>query len=54
MAREKDRFLHMRVSAEFLDRIEDWRASQRPIPSFAEAVRMLIDKALNEQKGKKR
>jgi hypothetical protein len=51
----KDKFLHMRVSGDFLDKIEDWRAGQRPIPSFAEAVRILIERQIeSERKGKKR
>lgn len=31
-------------------RIEDWRAKQRPIPSKAEAIRILVDKALDTEK----
>ncbi len=28
-------------------RVEDWRASQRPVPSWGEAVRILVDEALD-------
>lgn len=37
----------MRVPPDFKVRIDEWRAKQGyPIPSRAEAIRMLIDKAL--------
>ena len=29
-----------------LDRIEEWRGRQRPIPAEAEAIRMLVDEGL--------
>jgi hypothetical protein len=31
----------------WVSRVEDWRASQRPVPSWGEAVRMLVDEALD-------
>ena len=45
-----DRLLQMRVSEEFLELIDDWRGKQRPIPGRTEAIRRLIESAL--QRGK--
>lgn len=39
--------LDARVSASLADRIETWRSEQHPIPSKAEAVRVLIGRALD-------
>jgi hypothetical protein len=36
----------IRVSEELHEEIEKWRAARRPLPSKAEAVRMLIEVAL--------
>lgn len=30
----------------WVQRIEEWRAKQRPIPSKSEAIRVLVDRAL--------
>jgi hypothetical protein len=37
----KTRRLEIRCSEEFLAGIDDWRASQRPVPSLAAAIRKL-------------
>lgn len=37
-----------------LQRVEEWRASQRPIPNKSEAARMLIEIGLNEAELKRR
>ena len=34
--------------------VEDWRAKQRPIPSFSQAVNILLRKALKTEEGAKR
>ena len=44
--KEQDQILHMRVSADFWTRIDDWRVSLRPIPNRSEAVRYLVDLGL--------
>jgi len=43
----------MRVSPEFLRMIDDWRRLQTPIPSRAEAVHELCERALNGDQEKK-
>jgi len=40
---KNDRIFQMRVSAEFLTMLDDWRRAQSPIPSRAEAVRFLVE-----------
>ncbi|MEP0519947.1 MAG: hypothetical protein ABJO09_01245 [Hyphomicrobiales bacterium] len=42
----KDKTFQMRVSDDFLKKIDDWRRQQPEIPSRSEAIRMLVDKAL--------
>lgn len=39
----------MRVSPEFLRRVDDWRRKQTDIPSRSEAVRQLVEKALEQE-----
>lgn len=34
------------ASANLLERLEEWRARQRPIPNKSEAARLLIEQAL--------
>lgn len=46
MTREKNHPFQMRVSAEWLETIDNWREGQRPIPSRAEAIRRLVDFAM--------
>lgn len=33
--------------ATFVERIDEWRSARRPIPSRAEAIRILVDQALD-------
>jgi Arc/MetJ-type ribon-helix-helix transcriptional regulator len=42
----------VRLSKEMTDEIEEWRATQRPIPSKGEAIRLLVREALDLQKRK--
>ena len=37
------------VSNELADRVDEWRSQQRPIPNRSEAVRQLIEMALEEK-----
>jgi len=39
---EKNTRLQLRCSADFIDLIDDWRATKRPLPSQSEAVRKLV------------
>jgi hypothetical protein len=43
----------IRMSDDMLGRLEEWRAQQRPIPSVAEAIRRLLDRALPRTEGVK-
>lgn len=36
----------IRTDAGFVERIDEWRSTQRPIPSRAEAIRLLIARGL--------
>ncbi len=47
MGPKSERF-EMRIDAELLVLIDEWRALQRPIPSRAEAIRTLAEKAATE------
>jgi hypothetical protein len=49
---QTERF-QMRASPSFLKAVEDWRAAQRPIPSFTEAIRRLVELGLSKGGGKK-
>jgi Arc/MetJ-type ribon-helix-helix transcriptional regulator len=42
----------VRLSKEMTDEIEEWRAMQRPIPSKGEAIRILVQEALDADKRK--
>lgn len=42
----------MRLDAEFLDRIDEWRRRQPDIPPRAEAFRRLIERGLQAEKPK--
>jgi len=46
MAREKTQLLQMRVSPEWLAEIDEWRRKQSDLPSRAEAIRRLVQKAM--------
>lgn len=41
-----DKIFQMRVSEEFLHRIEEWRKSHAVIPSRSDAIRQLVDRGL--------
>jgi hypothetical protein len=43
MALEHDKQFQMRVSEDFLRRLDDWRRGQPGLPTRAEAVRKLIE-----------
>jgi hypothetical protein len=38
----------MRSSPQWLARLDDWRRKQHEIPSRAEAIRLLVERALRE------
>jgi Arc/MetJ-type ribon-helix-helix transcriptional regulator len=40
----------VRLTKEMTDEIEEWRATQRPIPSKGEAIRILVREALDANK----
>jgi Arc/MetJ-type ribon-helix-helix transcriptional regulator len=42
----------VRLSKEMSAEIEEWRATQRPIPSKGEAIRILVQEALDAHKRK--
>ena len=44
----KDKIFQMRTSEAFLALLDDWRRTQSPIPSRAEAIRILVGKAVRE------
>lgn len=39
----------MSVEPSFLERVDDWRAVQRPVPSRAEAIRRLVEFAMSAE-----
>lgn len=41
--------LQMRVSAEFLARVDDWRRTQQDLPNRSEAIRRLVEQALGNR-----
>jgi Arc/MetJ-type ribon-helix-helix transcriptional regulator len=43
----------VRLSREMTDEIEEWRATQRPIPSKGEAIRILVREALDAHNRRK-
>src|SRR3712207_1276035 len=45
---QKDQRLFMRVDADFLRRIDDWRRQQPAIPSRSEAIRQLVEAGLGK------
>jgi hypothetical protein len=47
-----DKQFQMRASADFLARIDDWRRAQPDIPGRAEAIRRLVEIALDGKKAK--
>ena len=49
-----DRPFQMRASAEFLAKVDDWRREQPDLPSRAEAIRRLVEMALDAQPKQKK
>jgi hypothetical protein len=49
-----NRIFQMRVSAEFLALLDDWRRAQPDIPSRAQAVRNLVERAIAVDRAEKR
>ena len=45
-----DRIFQMRASEAFLALVDDWRRLQTPLPSRAEAIRILVEKAVREDR----
>ncbi len=52
MEQKKLRIFQMRTTDEFLAALDDWRASQRPVLSRAEAIHRLVAYAIAKQAGK--
>lgn len=48
--KNKDRVLVLRHDEQFRDAIEDWCASQRPVPSRSEAIRTLTMRAIASER----
>lgn len=46
---KKDQRIPIMMSVSEVERIDTWRAKQPGIPSRAEAIRRLVDKALNDE-----
>jgi len=46
MVREKSERLEMRVSSDFLQKIDAWRREQPDLPPRAEAIRRLVEMGL--------
>lgn len=38
--------IELRVSTDFVELVDNWRRQQRDIPSRAEAIRILVEKAI--------
>ena len=47
----KDQLFQMRVSAEFLKTIDDWRGGQTDQPPRAEAIRRLVERGMGRSGG---
>jgi metal-responsive CopG/Arc/MetJ family transcriptional regulator len=50
---EKSERFEMRVQASFLKRLDSWRREQDDLPSRAEAIRRLVEQALDSKSKKK-
>jgi hypothetical protein len=49
---QNDKTFQMRVSAAFLQLLDDWRRLQSPIPSRAQAVRALVESAIKQARAR--
>lgn len=54
MALQNDKQLQMRVSDSFLKLVDDWRRHQPDLPSRSEAIRRLVEKAIAEERPRKK
>jgi hypothetical protein len=45
-----DHLLQIRVSDDFLEELDGWRGSKSPIPSRAEAIRVLVASSLKRER----
>ena len=43
------RKIHLAVPKTWDDKIDEWRAKQRPIPNKSEAIRVLVERALEAE-----
>lgn len=50
MRTDPNKFFQMRVSEEFLAKLDDVRSQYRPLPTRAELVRMLIEEKYREKR----
>lgn len=46
----KGQTFQMRADDDFLQKIDDWRIKLRPVPSRAEAIRLLVDIGIKASK----
>jgi metal-responsive CopG/Arc/MetJ family transcriptional regulator len=50
MTEEQTERLQMRVSKAFLRLVDDWRRKQEDLPNRSEAIRRLVEQALDKKK----
>jgi metal-responsive CopG/Arc/MetJ family transcriptional regulator len=53
MTSKNDKQFQMRVSEEFLETLDNWRRKQDDLPGRAEAIRRLVEQALDSPPKKK-
>ena len=41
--------IHLAVPKTLVDKIDEWRAKQRPIPNKSEAIRVLVERAMEAE-----
>jgi hypothetical protein len=41
--------IHLAVLKTWVDKIDEWRAKQRPIPNKSEEIRVLVERALEAE-----
>lgn len=51
---QNDKTFQMRVSADFLKSLDDWRRQQPDLPSRAEAIRRLVEQALGDTRRRRK
>jgi len=47
---EKTQRFEMRVSKSFLEQVDDWRRNHPDLPSRANAIRILVERAIEAEK----